>query len=166
MHAVNQAWRFPRKSSDVSSSAGVDPLHSPGDGSSVFVNTPRKVSFFDVGGLLDSPTMASDSSSPTVTRQLSNGSRDLHREMSNSASGSGSGTGDSRAPTKGASGPRRGSAALLQDIGGLLSPSSTRDKARKGSVGTELQSLPERREKPSRRTSTPGELQDVGGLLG
>lgn len=164
--AVNQAWRFPRSNSDASSNPPPTDtsLHSPGDVSSLLTNntsrdTPRKVSFFDVGGLLDSPTPSDQS--PLTTRKASVASRE--RDGQYNASGTGNGGN--------VSGARRGSAALLQDIGGLLNVGPRSGGIRKGStpgtgvglgLGMEMQSLPEER---TRSRSTPGELQDVGGLL-
>lgn len=62
-------------------------------------------------------------------------------------------------------GVRRGSTALLQDLGGLLGPLNTRSSRSKPKGGTELQPIPQSRQ-PSKSYSNPlSELKDPGGLL-
>jgi hypothetical protein len=120
-HAVDRAWRFPSNDDTISDSQSLGPRsaehnpapHSPGEISSI--NTPRKVSFFDVGGLLDSPT-SNDTQSILNARKASNASREAyfrdHPHMGPMNEG--------RAPSL-----RKGSSVLLHDIGGLLAPSTS-----------------------------------------
>jgi hypothetical protein len=136
------------------------------------VLTPRRVSFFDVGGLLDEPAAASGMRSgrtPSTVDPLAEGGL---QPPPAAASGSG----------------RRGSTALLQDLGGFLAPSLTRPGRSRSKSGTELQPIPQSShesegkdapsmEQPVQGTSgsagpsfAPGpgdmpDLVDVGGLL-
>ncbi len=163
---VDLKWQFPTEkesASDTHSDIAVtlkasipSPPRSPGD---VSFPTPRRMSFFDVGGLLEDG-MSHHSASPT-------------------------------APTFGNSVPpsmydpsRRGSRALITDMGGYLSPSGPRSPRRddqisvssaRGSPLASVEELPrslsEKVEKSTEITSEsqhqgPQSLQDVGGLLG
>lgn len=97
-------------------------------------NGAKKVAFFDVGGLLDGESSGSPS---TIRRQSTISSRGPLSPPS--------------AIPAGASGFRRGSQALLQDLGGLLGPfrSNSRDPVKNkdekregaGSSGMELRDL-------------------------
>lgn len=118
----------------------------------------RRVSFFDVGGLLeDSPGTSSGSyRRPSHTSSnLESGSTHVQPSPSLPA-----GTG----------GFRRGSSALLQDLGGLLGPrtsDSQRGKGKKTS-GTELQTIPQstKEEQTFNLHGKPDPiLRDPGGLL-
>lgn len=122
--------------------------------------TPRKVSFFDVGGLLDDqPLSRQDSYISSEGGPVS-----PHSVPSQSVPAS-------------ASGFRRGSTAFLQDIGGLLSPSGHRPSNTTTSSryrpATELQTIRSERE-PSYSAPSPSHgsngmenlvLVDPGGLL-
>ena len=120
-------------------------------------STPGKsgLSFLDVGGLLDSSVGSSSGS---------------YRRGSYAPS-----TPDPSSPraappatvSAGTSGVRRGSTALLQDLGGLLSPLNTRSSRARTRNGTELQTIPQSRPTNSARNhkSEGMELMDPGGLL-
>lgn len=86
----------------------------------------RKLSFFDVGGLLDDPVGTSSAS----YRRGSVTSSTLDPNSTNSS--------PPAAIRAASNGLRRGSAALLQDIGGLLGPRTSRSKTK---PETELQEL-------------------------
>lgn len=116
---------------------------------------PRKLSFFDVGGLLESSVGTSSGS---------------YRRSSHTSS-----TIDPNSPhalppislTASAGGQRRGSTALLQDLGGLLGPLNTRSSRSKPKHGTELQPIPQARQDYSSSHNGKSELvlMDPGGLL-
>lgn len=174
-----QNWNFPAK---TSSPQGPDspPLQGDQRSNAPSSSEPRRVSFFDVGGLLD------DDSSPSLKPT---------RRQSTMSSLEPSSPRSPRSPPSSvhpasASGLRRGSQALLQDISGLLTPfKSSKDhgsgedpgKERWGSSssGTELRDMspaisPRATERPSdpppydRRDTRAGDsdhLMDVGGLL-
>lgn len=139
---LNRNWHFPEPEDSEESDMVKfmnEPAQSPGDVS--FINTPRKVSFFDVGGLLD----ADGYSSSRRTHSTGEGAS-LAPSMSQ----------ESSSPTS----TRKGSKALLQDLGGLLnSGPSARTPRPFRQVAVELQPIPQRS-----RPSEP-ELHDVGGLL-
>jgi len=129
--------------------------HNSGDVASI---TPsRKVSFFDVSGLLND----NDTADPP-RRTYSDAER---ASLVHSPSGD-SGV----SPTT----SRKASSAFLQDVGGLLSPvTSPRPPkySRSHTAGIELQSIPQNRASPPQQPprfedqSTMHSLQDVGGLL-
>ncbi|RDW79439.1 hypothetical protein BP6252_04077 [Coleophoma cylindrospora] len=165
--SMGSGWDFPRSDTSGESDSILykipEGAHSLGDGSSLA--SPRRVSFFDVGGLLDEEPPRRLSSTRTndtdLESQASPGG--LHQTNSHEYGGNGL----SPAP------PRRGSAAFLQDVGGLLGP-RTRNFSR-GS-GYELQTIhQERSPSPMSQQHSPSEhltrqptnlsLQDVGGLL-
>ncbi|KAI9729797.1 MAG: hypothetical protein M1818_008374 [Claussenomyces sp. TS43310] len=151
---IDRAWQFPSKSDD-----GMDHAHGaprspdPSDGPSESVMTPsRQVSFFDVSNLLGdagsdsktAPSMASDSGSIMYAPSQESGSN--------------------VSPTS----TRKGSHALLQDVGGFLrsGPRNPRSPARggvPGGRGIELQSIPQRG--TIQGNHAVAALQDVGGLL-
>ena len=125
-------WQFPKKSSGSNSNITDDDLdliklqpedfdRSPGEISSI--NSPRKVSFFDVGGLLEedikkdrrvSSTRTEDSGESSMHGALTH--YNSHPTPNSAANFWSNDTPLSPAP------PRKGSAVLLQDIGGLLGP--------------------------------------------
>ncbi|KAJ9137332.1 Integral membrane protein [Pleurostoma richardsiae] len=111
--------------------------------------TPRRVSFFDVGGLL-----STDDSRSTSRRDSYLSSVDPLSPHS------------APSPTMPASatGYRRGSQALLQDLGGLLGSHDTSARSR---GGTELQPIPRESPYESHYDSGGGGpvLMDAGGLL-
>lgn len=152
-----QNWNFP----DASAAAN-DRRELPIDHTSDPPNSsgPKKVAFFDVGGLL-----ADEGSGPSTGRRRST--------LSSLRPAS-----PPTALPAGANGFRRGSQAILQDLGGLLGPfrSSSRGRARRensgGSSGTELRELspaispktevPPRTPEESRHHSEPERLRDAG----
>ena len=154
---VEEDWNFPRESDG----SGETIYHKTSEGATTpsDVVTPRKISFFDVGGLLDSDQIRRISSTRTTD---TDGESSIQGAQSNWSHEYDSGL--SPAP------PRRGSVALLQDIGGLLGPRPQRNRPERG---YELQTI--LREAPSTDTRTPSQpitrqltslsLQDVGGLL-
>ncbi|KAJ9139031.1 Integral membrane [Coniochaeta hoffmannii] len=157
-------WHFPgQKRTSTRSDDSLLSRDQPPSAKSNWSNsnsTPRKVSFFDVGGLLDEEP---------ISRQNSHISSDggplsSHSLPSPSVPASGSGF-------------RRGSTAFLQDIGGLLSPAyrpAGNINAPKLKTATELQPI---RSEPESPYSTPSPthrpsdgmrdlvLHDPGGLL-
>ncbi|KAJ6780987.1 hypothetical protein PWT90_07726 [Aphanocladium album] len=118
----------------------------------------KKLAFFDVGGLLDSSVGTSSGS---------------YRRGSHTSSTVGPGSSHSvPANTVPASstGLRRGSAALLQDLGGLLGPLNTRSGRSgrsKSNNGNELDSIPQSNYELQDRSGRRSEpvLMDLGGLL-
>ncbi|KAI0206493.1 GPCR protein, PTH11-type [Astrocystis sublimbata] len=124
-------------------------------GQSNSYNTPRRVSFLDVGGLLDGE--ASD----TTLR----GTRDSFNSSQDPLSPSRA----TPSPTVTASGTglRRGSQTLLQDLGGLLRPFHSRNNMSISS-GTELQPIPQHPHEPAYELDEYRGgpiLVDAGGLL-
>ncbi|KAI9811045.1 MAG: hypothetical protein M1827_005627 [Pycnora praestabilis] len=165
---LNPNWQFPTDVNDSDSEADVkipvpDPPRSPGE---VSIITPRRVSFFDVGGLLEDGM--SQSSSPSTSHStVTNGSAPSTHAYDFGAQGQG----------------RRGSRALLQDMGGFLLPQAVREsrqniELRNCSTVAEESSSPSPVIAPDgrtpsgvpnitlARTDTLQSLQDVGGLLG
>ncbi|KAI0022745.1 hypothetical protein F4780DRAFT_732835 [Xylariomycetidae sp. FL0641] len=147
-------WQFPQRSYSTSgrsddSLLGRHPLQSPSRSNSTM--TPRRVSFFDVGGLLDSDTTQSGRDSLTS-------SQDPPSPYS------------APSPTFPAStsGFRRGSQTILNDLGGLLHSFNSRQSRSSPKLGTELQPIPQHPREPAYGPhddrSTPV-LVDVGGLL-
>ncbi|KAI2620004.1 hypothetical protein GGR54DRAFT_111553 [Hypoxylon sp. NC1633] len=101
--------------------------------------TPRRVSFFDVGGLLDGePSRGSG-------RDSSISSVDPPSPLSPGAP----------LPTMQASsnGFRRGSQVFLQDLGGLLSPLNSKHSRSDSRSGRELQTIPQYSQEPSHDSS-------------
>ncbi|KAK4238071.1 hypothetical protein C8A03DRAFT_33920 [Achaetomium macrosporum] len=151
------SWQFPGQETPSMSRS-----EDPGDKStsrSDSSTTHRRVSFFDYGGLLDGQppgkrrSASSDQSVSPITAP------------------------DPAVPASGA-GFRRGSVALLQDLGGFLSPSSSSSKQSKSKSkaknGGELSPIVQSRKgsmssPPPNRDASPQpdelELMDVGGLL-
>jgi len=156
LHPDMSSWRFPRQ--DRPSIPRSDDF---GDRSirSNSTATQRRVSFFDYGGLLDDQN-------PPNQRENS---------VSSDQSGSPTTVPEPVVPASG-TGFRRGSAALLQDLGGFLAPPSirtARPKPRRRSSGglSPIQQsqkvTPEPSPPPQVDTaSNQGpQLMDVGGLL-
>lgn len=120
---------------------------------------PKKMTFFDVGGLLDDSVGKSSAS----YRRGSYTSSTIGPHSSHSA------THPTPAPAVPASssGLRRGSAALLQDLGGLLGPLNSRSSRSKSQSGTELQTIPQygsEYDNSGTGRKIPA-LMDPGGLL-
>ncbi|KAF7562492.1 hypothetical protein G7046_g1635 [Stylonectria norvegica] len=150
-------WQFPQR--HRSNAERSDDSLLPGDSliptRSESIAPQRKVSFFDVGGLLDGP-------------RESNGS---YRSASYTSSNADS-TNTHALPVAslpaGTGGFRRGSTALLQDLGGLLGPRHTRQPRSKSIVGgTELQTIPQSEQEPNYNVHGKPEavLMDAGRLL-
>jgi hypothetical protein len=153
---MTDSWQFPGERSDTSDE--IDLMKIPEEGPHDIL-TPRRVSFFDVGGLLEEDRPRRISSTRTTD---TDGESSMQGAQSNWSQSQEHGL--SPAP------PRRGSSALLQDIGGLLGPS--RPQRNRPDRGYELQTILQ--ERPSHETSPPSHLsrqqtthslQDVGGLL-
>lgn len=154
---VDRSWNFPTRSpgetekNDMKSPGIIGELkHSPTE----IPTTPRRMSFFDVGGLLG------ESDSPQVHHQLPTMVNQPQPSLQPHANGS-----------------RRGSHALLQDIGGLISPTSPRATTIRPRPSLQSSDLIEALESTppnssprpsfnpaSRRAESLG-LQDIGGLL-
>jgi hypothetical protein len=164
-HSVDRHWRFPSGSrsdgeSEDSVMKYIEPRHSPGDAGSM--ENGRKVSFFDVSGLL------SDDPQP---QHRSRGLSDVERaNLVHTPSG------DSGIPPPNQ--PRKGSSVFLQDVGGLLTGTPTTSRPLRSSRGhaeaMEMQDFAQRSTpSPSQqplshslqRHGTVASLQDVGGLL-
>ncbi|KAH6659802.1 hypothetical protein BKA67DRAFT_653015 [Truncatella angustata] len=158
-------WEFPKRNRSHAEHSD-DSLLAP-DQETSRTNTeitPRRVSFFDVGGLLeeDQQTQWRDSFTSSVD-PLSPVSPFSTLSPHNIPT-----------PTIPASsnGLRRGSQALLQDIGNLLSPSTPRQTRSSPEISprtTELQSMSHLRRGPAYaqdfRNQAELELMDPGGLL-
>lgn len=163
---VNSNWQFPGSRSE--NSEEIELVRMP-DSSSSAEDRPsvtRKVSFFDVGGLLDDE--------PPNRRVSSTRTMDTDTESLGTLHGT-----TSLDQNNGLSPPpaRRGSTAFLQDVGGLLGSRISRD--RPGRSGTyELQNFLREGPAPTshprqslappaplERQATVNSLQDVGGLL-
>ncbi|KAH0566473.1 hypothetical protein GP486_000143 [Trichoglossum hirsutum] len=149
LHSAN--WQFPTSKGGDGST---DLKGSPYASREVSVTTPKRVSFFDVGNLLDDHGRRSGSSSTVVNSGYNNAS----------------------SPT---TAPRTGSNAILQDVGGLLSSDSRKSSDNSGNTA-QLETpspflavgpTPDRTPRSGTpntalvRTVTTHSLQDVGGLL-
>lgn len=231
---LDPSWQFPGERSDTSDDIDLVKIKVDSDieaQSPHEVFTPRKVSFFDVGGLLEEDNHKSNSSDhypnsnnnypPNRDRRISStrttdtdgessmqGAHSLSLSPTQSPSHSRLSWSnpththsnrnsylDPQPPFTGLSPPppRRGSTALLQDIGGLLAVRGSRGQSRSGRGGREsgegrggsgaggnyeLQNILHEHPPPSpahasprsnrpgfSRQSTELSLQDVGGLL-
>ncbi len=147
------AWQFPdgRRSmnaggpptaqsgfSDDGTFSSRDPLSPVSRNNST--SAPRKVSFFDAGNLLGNND---DGESETDT--LRNGTGTSMRSPGSSAGLQSSGGSVPPSPAYAASsrGTRRGSTALLHDIGGLLGPPSSRRRQSSEPRSAGLQTVPQ-----------------------
>jgi hypothetical protein len=159
-------WNFPTGRSEASDEIDLMKMsHDMGPHDSISaVTTPRKVSFFDVGGLLDEDQPRRVSSSRTTD---TDGESSTQGQMYTSWSHE---HGLSPAP------PRRGSAALLHDLGGFLSPRSRERSITQKPRSYELQTIQQEQSRSRdhsqasarndlQRQQTNLSLQDVGGLL-
>jgi hypothetical protein len=152
------SWQFPGERSDTSDD--IENRSHMGESIPTDMLTTRKVSFFDVGGLLEE-----DERSPRKTSATD----DTDGESSTQGAQSNWSHEYGLSPPP----PRRRSSVLLQDVGGLLGPSTRhpRNRERGQSRGYELQTI--LRESGSEnpagsdlsRQQTTHSLQDVGGLL-
>ncbi|RDL35859.1 uncharacterized protein BP5553_06471 [Venustampulla echinocandica] len=119
------------------------------------VHSPQKVSFFDVGGLLDD-----DQPRTTSSDRITDTDGESSIQLPQHEHG--------LSPTP----ARRGSAALLYDLGGFLSPRKERTPQQPRSY--ELQTMQQQPQGGRRGSASPAKperqptrlsLQDVGGLL-
>ncbi|KAK3900143.1 hypothetical protein C8A05DRAFT_45960 [Staphylotrichum tortipilum] len=158
LHQDMNAWRFPGQDR----LAVADPTSERRD--STATTAHRRVSFFDYGGLLDDQ--------PPPNRRKSS--------LSSDQSGPPPTTVPEQAVTADGSGFRRGSVALLQDIGGFLAPPGFRGARLQRGRGADLEGgQAEQVGSASTAASPPAvvvseqqggvaaepELRDVGGLL-
>lgn len=129
-----EGWEFPRdEDSAARNEQSEDTLLAPGRRGSA--STPQtQLAFFDVGGLLDKDT------GPPRARRDHN----------------------LNPPQPAVAHARRGSAALLQDLGGFLSFSGSNTRERGQSTSATARASGES-PREGKRPATP-ELQDVGGL--
>nr|XP_036588408.1 uncharacterized protein CTRU02_01460 [Colletotrichum truncatum]KAF6799781.1 integral membrane protein [Colletotrichum truncatum] len=152
-------WQFPqrKRSNAERSDASLLPHDQLSSSRSNSTATPRRVSFFDVGGLLSEDQVGG---SPTYRR-------DSFVSSVDPISSNGHGIPSPTLPAP-STGLRRGSTALLQDLGGLLGPINTKQSRQRARSGTELQTIPQSQydDHPS-YNPRPGEptLMDAGGLL-
>jgi hypothetical protein len=162
-------WQFPKRHRTISEQSEEELLFmgsplTPSDSNL----TPRKVSFYDVGGLLEEEHMTrwrdSCGSSIDPLSPISPVSPVSPQSMLSSHS--------LPRPSipAGATGLRRGSQTLLQDIGGLLDPPKSRSKSSPSasSMATELQTIANPRRGPAfdpQGFRPPPALMDPGGLL-
>lgn len=133
-------WEFPREGDGSGSRdqrSDETPL-APTRRPSVSTGQQRQLSFFDVGGLLDQDT------GPPAARAGNVGS-------------------PLQAPQPAVAHLRRGSAALLQDLGGFLSFSGSSARTRGESEAVARSRSNGESPRKGKRPATP-ELQDVGGL--
>lgn len=163
---IDRNWAFSNRASvdtegtDLKSSVPIRDLQpSP---TSELPTTPRGMSFFDVGGLLG----ATDS-----PRRQSTAAQQTYQNIPPSPNLLPTPSRDSAADV------RRGSHALLQDIGGLLSPSASPLNSHRPTTSSQTADLiealqttpPSSATEPSvprpQRQRAPRALQDVGGLL-
>ena len=164
-NSIDRGWTFPNRASTENNAMDVKstiPLHEPQPSPSEIPASPKGMSFFDVGGLLGANSDPRISHRDSIAASLPSPS--LQPNSPNSAGHS-----------------RRGSHALLQDIGGLLPPSSRASTPRAATprpapstansgLIEALQTTPPHSVRRSalpperQRRGSPG-LQDVGGLL-
>lgn len=164
--AVDRSWAFPNRASvdtegtDLKSPVPIRDLQpSP---TSELPTTPRGMSFFDVGGLLGAtdPPRRQSTTVPQTHQNVPPSPNLLPPPSRGSATDA-----------------RRGSHALLQDIGGLLSPPASTMNSHRPTPSTQTADLiealqttpPSSATAPSvprpQRQRVPRALQDVGGLL-
>ena len=154
-------WQFPHRFSLTSEE--MDFGKPPGNQHTedVSMHSPRKVSFFDVGGLLNDEEPGRSSSTRTTD---TDGESSTQGPLTTTWSYE---NGLSPGPY------RRGSSMFLQDVGGLLGPRPRDDEHSKGyELQTILQERPTNGLDPApsppehlTRQQTTHSLQDVGGLL-
>jgi hypothetical protein len=158
MH-MEPGWHFPAGHSDTSDE--IDLVKIPEEDTSPHDHlTPRKVSFFDVGGLLEEDQPRRISSTRTTDTDGESSMQGAQSNWSQDHTG--------LSPP-----PRRGSVALLQDIGGLLGPRPSQRHGPRGGtyeLQTILQEPPTSVPHSSPRSGLNWQqqelsLQDVGGLL-
>lgn len=117
--------------------------------------TGRKISFFDVGGLLENSPPQSSSSYKRASYTSSSAEPIFTNPFPQSAVPAAS------------NGVHRGSTALLQDLGGFLDPRNSRSKSKSSTDTDTLPPPPTNPRRESRPSQQGGHLQisDPGGLL-
>ncbi|KAL1893174.1 hypothetical protein Sste5346_006606 [Sporothrix stenoceras] len=106
-------------------------------------STPRKVSFFDAGNLLGgNNNVGGDESEPDTPRTSTAGGLRSPSSITGMRSSTDS-MPPSPAHTASSRGFRRGSSALLQDLGGLLGPPTSRHRQRSDARSPTLQTVPQ-----------------------
>ncbi|KIH94765.1 pth11-like integral membrane protein [Sporothrix brasiliensis 5110] len=120
-----------------------DPLSPASRNNSTF--TPRKVAFFDAGNLLGGDSGSGDNESEPDTARISTagGVRSPTSIGGGVMRSSTDSVPPSPAHTASGRGFRRGSTALLQDLGGLLGPPTSRNRQRSDGHSPTLQTLPQ-----------------------
>ena len=164
---VDQNWVFPNRASVETAESDLKAPNVIADfqpsPTTDLPTTPPGMSFFDVGGLLgvkDSPPQSSSNAVIQPRRNTLATTTTLHPPPSTASTLE----------------PRRGSHALLQDIGGLLSPSIQPAAPRPPPSNQNSDLIEALHTKPPKSSSTPlsprpqkqrvpRALQDVGGLL-
>ncbi|XXG99126.1 multicopy suppressor of BFA (Brefeldin A) [Hypoxylon texense] len=157
--ASMDSWQFPQRHPSNSARSDDSLLHRDQltTSRSNSTITPRRVSFFDVGGLLDGEPSRSS------VRDSYNSSLEPPSPLSPG----------SPSPTMQATsnGFRRGSQVLLQDLSGLLSPFNPRQSRSSSRNGVELETIPQHPQEPpdepanshSNSNDTDYDLKDVEG---
>ncbi|KAI1095922.1 hypothetical protein F5B19DRAFT_272818 [Rostrohypoxylon terebratum] len=131
-----ESWDFPRRNLSTTTRSddsllGRDQLNASRSNSTL---TPRRVSFFDVGGLLDGETSRS-------VRDSYNSSIEPPSPLSPAS--------PSTILQASTNGFRRGSQVILNDFGGLLSPFTARQSRSSSRNGTELEPIPQDPKEPA-----------------
>jgi hypothetical protein len=154
-------WQFPQRQHSTAERSDDSLLpHELFGAKTDPLGSQRRVSFFDVGGLLEEANGGSSS----TQRGESSGSytNDTPQEP------------PSPATPMPSTGFRRGSTTLLQDLGGFLGSGSgrtSRSKSKAKAAGTELQTIPQSRHESSHEPTYNSHgkpdpiLMDPGGLL-
>ncbi|KAK7743166.1 hypothetical protein SLS53_004251 [Cytospora paraplurivora] len=145
-----QDWNFPEMSSPRGRRS---PLQTDQRSDAPSTSEPRRVSFYDVGGLLRDD---SSPSLPGTARRQSNPRSSIDRVSPRSPRSPPSSTYPASA-----SGLRRGSQALLQDIGGLLTPFGRPGRDAGGGGGGGGGGIGNRGEERGSSTSSGTELRDM-----
>lgn len=164
---MSKDWNFPseRSHSSEESDMKIGEVHSIQESNNSTMS-PRKVSFFDVGGLLDDDQDQATTRRESSTKTLGTDT-DAESSLRHVHSNYSTEQGLSPPPA------RRGSSALLQDIGGLLTPGRRDRSGNNGTRSYELQTITQEQSphfgpitSPTlSRQQTTHSLQDVGGLL-
>ncbi|KAI1409398.1 hypothetical protein F5Y13DRAFT_93208 [Hypoxylon sp. FL1857] len=151
--ATIDSWDFPRRNPSTATRSddsllGRDQITASRSNSTI---TPRRVSFFDVGGLLDGEPSRS-------LRDSYNSSIEPPSPMSLSSP-------PSAAVQASTNGFRRGSQVILQDLGGFLSPFNPRQSRSSSKNGTELEPIPQHPKEPYESTTSQSTSTDTDRKL-
>ncbi|KAG6256972.1 hypothetical protein E4U24_005111 [Claviceps purpurea] len=138
---------------DLTPAPQAKPYHPPHPDSGT---RKRGLSFLDVGGLLDESVKASSRSS-SDRRRISRGSSSWEPYSS--------GTAPPPSVPAGNGGVRRGSTALLQDLGGLLEPQHSIITPTRCATELQPMSHPRDQQTPSSRSGRLPKISDSGGQL-